>query len=335
MKSSDLSRLAQDLWAEQLHRVSHRLQLAQYLACETRDFEMQIRGHRRLYFSEFLKIIEFNGIELNSLLGYVLTPFEFQEQLTPRMKMDKRVARFLRNLRGKMDLAQFVRLVQVNKSTYFYWERGERRILFADLLKLLLHLNKVTLFLEGLGTSLKYETYGIPHRADRFNEIFFGNPWTPSIYLVLQTQFYLDCKRHSDNQIARKIGVTEDQVKQSISDLQLLHLIQFQGTHYQVVKGTFLAPPSSLTKNANVQNLKKYWMDRSAGFRDWPGIHRIEQATVSHETKEKILLWISELREKIAQEIKVTQPQTILHLHLQAFDLLADLPENIPGESKL
>jgi hypothetical protein len=202
-------------------------------------------------------------------------------------------------------------------------------------LQLLLHLNKVTLFLEGLGTSLKYETYGIPHRVDRFNEIFFGNPWTPSIYLVLQTQFYLDFKRHSDDQIARKIGVSENQVKQSLSDLQLLHLIQFQGTHYQVVKGTFLAPPSSLTKNKNVQNLKKYWMDRSAGFRDWPGIHRIEQATVSHESKEKILLWISELREKIAQEIKVTQPQTILHLHLQAFDLLADHPENIPAESKL
>lgn len=224
----------------------------------------------------------------------------------------------LREFRGDLTIEQVCHRAGIGSSvTYYFWEEGTRDIPLCRFLEMIhLYNSRLDLFCETLGFPKNLSEYGLPNRDQHFSEMFFKNPWVPTIYLALQF------KNPANNVylLSKKLSLSEDQVNEALEILQNLKLVRKKVDGYEVIKGVFFTPPN--LKEGQLKTLNHFWMNQSVQFSNDPDFFKIDQAIVSHESKKKILGWIADLRKKISDEVKITNPETLLHMQWQVHDLL-------------
>lgn len=228
------------------------------------------------------------------------------------------VAPLLLTLRGDRAIREISAQLELpNLASYHHWENGNRDIPLAIFLRFLdLQDSKLDIFLT-------FFNFPLGSRSDRRH--FFLPPWTPSVYLMVQTPDF--CQQNPANKLPKKIAnylkLTTAQVQLSLQNLIQLRLLHFNGQSIETVKGVHYAG-NYLGKDV-LDQLNLYWMEQSPFFyQHYPlGFHKIEQAAMSRASMEKVRGWIEELRGKIRQEVQNTVPETVVHFHWQMLDLLA------------
>lgn len=275
--------------------------------------------------SRWLWTLQESGISLRDLFTYMMKPKE--QVLEEKLLNAEQVGAFLvgpvlRKFRGDRTISEVIEILKVrNKETYHYWETGQRDLPLSQFLKVVdLIGGRLQIFCEMIGFKKDLREFRLKSFKENLSGTFFKKPWTPTVYLLLHTEAYRNLPEHQDAFLSKQIGISLLQVQDSLADLADLEMIRYDGKRYIPFKGVFYTPPNL---NPEVLNqLNSYWMNKSFELMSCQGLHKIEQAAVSFESRDKIVKWVGELREKIREEIKTTQPETVLHMQWQVADLL-------------
>lgn len=227
-------------------------------------------------------------------------------------------------IRGKMSVRIFCEKFKItNPVTFHYWEKGGREIPFAVFLQMIdLVTGRLQMFCEAIDFSQDLRRFEIHSYGPNLANRFFNCPWVPTVRLFLETRPYIDLKQHSDQFVAEKLNLSLEQVQSALQTLVDLGVIWLCGTHYKVKRDSFYTPPK--LNSQTLANLNNYWLGQAAEFCLHDGLHKIDQASMSFESLAKIQSWVVEMREKVRLEILQSQPETIVQMHWQVFDLLSD-----------
>lgn len=267
--------------------------------------------------SAWLWTLKCKNISLEDLAESVLKPKQFKFSKTLSDKKDLATnftPLFLRAMRGEKTLDQMANLLEIkNAATYYYWEQGSRDLPLTHFLKIIHLSGGLPVFLESLGFVQDISKLGFTTLPTDFYNLCFSDPWSPTIHLALQTKMHE--KSNNLSQLAQSIKISVDQLQKSLETLVQLKLVKKEGSKFIAQKGVFYVP-------AHLQeNYKKKFYDYWGQKTNHHGFDKIDQACVSYESHEKILGWVSELREKIKEEIKTTKPETVLHMQWKVVDL--------------
>ncbi len=225
------------------------------------------------------------------------------------------VAKLLRRARGAKSLEEMTQELGLsNRSCLHHWETGARKVPLATLLHAIdIGTGRLQFVLDVFGIEIRprmRELQGL-----RTQERFFAQPWTPTVYLFLQVDRYRAWGVHSSARVARALGINSEEVDQSLRDLLDIGMIHTDGKKYAAVKGQHYLSPF-LTSEV-LQRLNRYWYSRSFQLTEYEGFHKIEEHALSHKSFEKIKGWVNELRERIRNEVKQSEPETLCHIHWQ------------------
>lgn len=286
--------------------------------------EASIESVRTSYFFEQLLAKDYS---LQSLFEILLQPTIETLSVSPKNRseiLNFFVKPLLTKKRGKRKILEVASLLNLKTQvSYHYWENGKRDMPFWIFLKWVdLVCEKLEVFVESLQMPINLKSLGFQEKcSEKFSSLFFSLPWIPTVYLALQTTEYLSSDKHSDDYICKTVQISPEQLQSALDILSSLEMIHFEINHYVVRRGIFYAPPSP--SNEKINSLNAYWMAKAPQLMQYDGIHKVQQAALSIESKNKIMTWVSELREKIHEEIKKTSgPETVLHMHWQVADLL-------------
>lgn len=233
----------------------------------------------------------------------------------------KFVGPIVKQMRRKHTLDECAKTLGLKSSVAFhYWEKGLRDMPLPIFLEFVDKFSdRLAVFCLSLGFKQDLKKYGLKSRTPDFYEKFFSTPWLPTLFLLIQIENYQKLSKHDDYYLAEKINLPVAQIRQGLKLLQSIGAIYFVGQHYQAHKGVFYTPPNIAPEH--LAGLNNYWLGQSVALIKRPGLHKIEQASMSYESMEKIKGWVAELREKIRTEIKTTTPETVVHMHWQVADL--------------
>ncbi|MBF0299180.1 MAG: DUF4423 domain-containing protein [Oligoflexia bacterium] len=259
-----------------------------------------------------------------SLYAPEIPPFNISTNTTQNILKTKYLPCLLKKIRGKKTLEEIKNIIAItNRSSFNHWETGKRDIPFDKFLKLIdLYSGRLNAFCESLEFTKSLNNFGFKNQKANFSKRFFSLPWTPTIYLYLQTKPYGRIRIHNNRIICNHLKITEKMLTEALKILIDLELIRFDGEKYLCNKGQFYVGPIITSKI--VENLNDYWFSKSKDLAKLKGFHKIEEHTVSKELYENILNWVQELREKIRNEVKKTKPEMLIHIHWQIAKMVED-----------
>lgn len=275
--------------------------------------------------ARWLWALQESGLTLDDLFSYLLKPREQKMAAMTLNQNDVRtlfVGPVLKAFRHGRTINNVIQLLKVkNKETYHYWETGQRDLPLSEFLKAVdLMGNRLQIFCEMVGFKQDLRNFKLKAFKEGLADRFFRHPWTPTVYLLLQSDSYRAQESHRDEFLLDILKISPEQLHETLLDLTDLEMIRFDGRHYIPFTGVFYVPPN--LKETSLRALNQYWMGRSHELSAGWGLHKVGQAAVSFESREKILGWVADLREKIREEIRVTKPETVVHFHWQISDLL-------------
>jgi hypothetical protein len=320
-KHSNYQNLAIALWSH----IAHQHDVASLLGIRRETLERWSTGITPFRASVWCLLAQKTGKSLSSARAAVTAPKALAAFITPRTLLAMRrnyIGPLLKSLRRERSLHETAELLELGTwSTYHHWECGRRDLPFFRLLQAIDVLSsRLDVFCETFDFKTSLKKFGLRGHTPGFSENFFALPWTPTVYLILQSHAYLERRRHDSRWLAKQLGLSVEQVNQSLATLGDLGIVTFDGTTYTLRKGQFYAPPT--LKPEKLRVLNDYWFSRSAELAQLPGFHKIEEHALSRELAAKIAIWISELRERIRLEVKKSEPETVVHLHWQVADLM-------------
>lgn len=279
------------------------------------------------------------GIKLRDLEQAVFAPRPLPSQtrksvqgarraqiLTPLGLRRDFIIPFLRALRGTQTLAVTAqRLGTHGPTAYNHWETGRRDIPLTQFLMVIADLSgRLPAFLETLGISN-------PPPGGDFSELhlgryreFFSDPWTPTVLMSLRLPQVLSMPsgQAQARYLSEVLQIPQASIENSMDLLLRLQLARLQGGRFVGNPVQFDAIPSIEEKK--IQEIHQFWFQRASSMLARPGFHKLEQHALTHESKEKIIFWISELREKIHQEVIASgSPETLIHIHWQLAEIIS------------
>lgn len=277
--------------------------------------------------SSFLSLLKEQGQSMDRLLESLCKPTIIKSKFDgmPSEKASQEIICFLLHyLRGSQTIeSASITLGLKNHVTYYYWERGTRGIPLSYLLKCLHFFeNRLSLFCEIIGFTEDLKEYGFQVYPPHFYENFFKSPWTPTVLCALQVQKPNESASRVMQNLTKKLGLTEEQVLDSIQILEALGLLVKKGNSFQLMHGQFYVPGQLREKY--IEQIYAFWTERKLNISLEKDLYKFDQASVSYALKEKIAQWVTELREKIRAEVKTTKPETVIHMHWQVVDLMKD-----------
>lgn len=72
-----------------------------------------------------------------------------------------------------------------------------------------------------------------------------------------------------------------------------------------------------------IQAIHRFWFENSLRLLEKPGFHKVEQHALSRESRDRVIGWITELRERIREEVRTGgDPETLIHINWQVAELL-------------
>jgi hypothetical protein len=210
------------------------------------------------------------------------------------------IAPFMRALRGRRTLSEVAKILGTKTlSTFHHWETGRRDISLAQFLKVVDDMSgRLPAVLETLGIR------GLPENQE-FKDLhvgryaqFFSDPWTPTILMALRLPQLLKIPSPALQAqfLSQRLKIPHASVENSLDLLMRLQLVRLQEGRLISNPVQFDAIPSITPEK--IQEIHQYWFNQAGALLAAPGFHKLEQHALTHESKEKIILWISELREK-------------------------------------
>lgn len=278
--------------------------------------------------SNIFRLLNLNHISIEAAASILIKPRELPcdfQNLSDNEISSALVSPLLKFLRGEETLEAYCKKIGVKHVvTYHYWEKGTTDIPFAYFLYLIdLLTNRLHFFCETIGYYQDLRVFGLFGFKPHFAEKFYEMPWVSAVYLALQTSAYLVQPQHEDSFIAERLSLSVENVQDALQVLKDYDIIQWNKTHYLAHEMEFYTPPNL---NAEiVDNFNRYWMSQSYKFSFYPGVHKVEQATISQESFARIRGWVNELSEKIRVETQNSKPETIVQMQWQVFDLCSNL----------
>lgn len=231
----------------------------------------------------------------------------------------------LKELRGDFSFAEIAQLFQIKSiATYHHWESGRREIPFSFFLMAIDKFQgRLQAFIDSLPFEINIDITSLNLKPKLYQH-FFANPWTPTVMLAFRLPTILEMKSISQ-QIAfltENLSLTLPQIEESIRQLLHLQLVKIENGRLRSEPKQLYAIPAISEEKIN--ELRNYWFITEAEFLlKRPGLHRFEQHATTHESKEKIMGWIAELREKIRNEVKQSgSPETLIHITWQVAEVL-------------
>ncbi|MCB0342167.1 MAG: DUF4423 domain-containing protein [Pseudobdellovibrionaceae bacterium] len=289
-------------------------------------------GRGTIRASAWLLLAAKKGMRVSDFLWTITAPLRetHDEPVATETILKKTViAPALRFLRGKRTLVEVKDLLHLENSVSFHhWEKGKRDIPLSFFLKTIyLFSQRLHLVVELTAPNIDLEKFEMsPFPAD-FSRRFFSKPWIPSLYLLIQTEVFESWDRQQESRCCRFLNINNEQLHSAMQTLFDLKLVRVRQGRYEIRKGAFYA--SKNLPEELLTNLHLYWLTQAPQFysQNKRGLHKVEQATMSHESFKKILGWVEELRGKIKEELKTTTPETMVHFSWQVCDLLNSEPE--------
>ncbi|MBL7670389.1 MAG: DUF4423 domain-containing protein [Bdellovibrionaceae bacterium] len=235
------------------------------------------------------------------------------------------VVPFLRALRGSRTLAEVASILETKTlSTYHHWETGRRDIPLSQFYKAIDMLSgRLPALLETLGLE-------IPQNNEEFKEMhvgryaqFFSDPWTPTVLMALRLPQVLNLMTPAlqAQYLSQALKIPRVSIDHSMDLLMKLQLIRLQAGRMVSNPVQFDAIPS--ISSEKIKEIHQYWFNQAGDLLMAPGFHKLEQHALTHESKEKIISWISELRERIHQEVSSCgEPETLIHINWQVAELM-------------
>jgi hypothetical protein len=324
--ASNYQKLALALWNHATEG-KNAVEIAGQLGSRAQRFREWERNPKAIRASVWCLLIKRQGISLLDLAAVIVAPRiagGVSAPATATTARTKFVAPLLKLLRGERTLADAQKMFGLTtQGTFNHWEMGRRDIpLWRFIQAIDILATRLSSFCEALNFKENLANFGFRSSRTDFSTQFFSLPWTPTVFLALQTQRYLRQQRHDTKKLARQLNLTREQVEESLTVLADLELIIFDNKFYRTRKGQFYAPPT-LTP-ATLDRLHSYWFGKSVDLLVQPGLHKIEEHALSRESLRKIITWVTELREKIREEVKRSEPETVVHIHWQIAEMIPD-----------
>lgn len=266
---------------------------------------------------------------LSDALFYPKIVFKTQEQVplvTPTIIRKRWISPVLRALRGDRTLAEMTEPLNIyNVSTYHHWESGRRDIPLSIFLKIIdTFSDRLLAFIESLPLQISLAEAGFDLKSSGIYAQFFNEPWTPTLLLSFRLPQLLN-KGSTAEQTAflrKKLLLSEEQVETSVNTLLRLNLIKFSKNIFITNSYQLYAIPG--IPSAKIDEMQTYWFERSLEQLKQTGFHKVEQHALSNASKEKIISWIIELREKIRICVNEDQtpPETLIHINWNVTELI-------------
>ena len=288
-------------------------------------------GENSVRASRFLSALQASGVPLRDLSEAVFAPRivadfkEFKGQVSRLAIQQKWLCPFLVALRGDRTLLETAALLGLGTaSSYHHWESGRRDIPLAHWLRAIdLLSGRLEAMLATLSFPIDIGELGFKKVAPHLYSLFFADPWTPTVLTVLRLPDVADgpSMSHQIECISRKTGILRDLVVGSLDTLVRLRLVEIRQAKFYANPSQFYAIPS--LSSGQIERIHQYWFGRSVEMLERPGFHKVEQHALTHESKEKIVGWIAELRERIRVEVKSGgEPETFIHIGWQLAEFL-------------
>ncbi len=266
-----------------------------------------------------------NLIDVNEALWAPRFSKVTPKSVTRPAMMRSFLAPTMRKLRGERTLAEVCRLLKIsNESRFGHWENGRRDIPLELFLRAVDVLgNRLPACCQTLDSDIALDQFGAATLAPRFFHRFFDNPWAPTVHLAFYLPKYKDFLiQPAMEAIAKDLRIDLKLVEEAVELLISLRLLTVENSKVSIVKGQFYALPAH-----NAEQIKKihhHWFSLGAEMaQKRPGFYKVEQAVLSRESKEKIIGWMGELRERIREETKNTESlETVIHINWQLSELL-------------
>jgi hypothetical protein len=286
---------------------------------------------RKARLPEVLLFLQKEGMKLQEMEQAIFAP-RIVPTLRKKSKMKTQlgirkdfIVPFLKALRGSRTLLAAKEALEITTlSTYHHWEMGRRDIPFEMFLKAIdVFSGRLPAFLETLGLKNKLKAQGLEDLHIGRYELFFNDPWTPTILMSLRLPQVLKLSNPQEQAVflSHSLKIPLSSVEKSLDLLVQLQLIYQKEGKFFSNPVQFNVIPSITPEKIN--EIHQYWFDQAANFLNYPGYHKLEQHALTHESKDKIVQWISELREKIRQEVKSSgEPETLIHIHWQLAELI-------------
>lgn len=295
------------------------------LKISSEQYQLWSSGQVDIRLSTFFLLIQKMQISVLNLMAVVVAPFPLKssQNIKTKVQMESHlIVPVIKRIRKDYTLKEIKKILDTKSTaSYNHWENGRRSVSLSVFLKMVdLLVKRLPDFCEALKFERDLNSYQLSTalRPTDFSFMFFGLPWTPTVYLAAVTgQIQPDQK--ITEKFAAQFGLTSEQIQQSLKILFDLRLLSIENKKYQTRKQYFLAPPT-LDKQL-VTGLSDYWFSKSQSLQQLPGYHKIDQLTFSKESQAKITTWVAELRERIQKESKNGPPETILHFHWQIANL--------------
>ena len=127
--------------------------------------------------------------------------------------------------------------------------------------------------------------------------------------------------RRSESGPLRFALCTAREIEDSASKLLRLGLARLEDGRLLADPAQFYAIPSIPAEEIN--RIEGHWFAQAGKLAARPGLHKVEQHALSHASRERIVGWITELRERIRQEVQTGgEPETLIHINWQVAELI-------------
>lgn len=231
----------------------------------------------------------------------------------------------LKELRGDFSFAEIAHLFQIKSiATYHHWESGRREIPFVFFLMAIEKFQgRLQAFIDSLPFEIDLSACKFLNLKPKLYQHFFATPWTPTVMLALRLPALLKMNSIPKQMeyLSQNLKISLPQIEESITQLLHLKLVKIEDSRLQSQPQQLYAIPAITEEKIN--ELRNYWFTETKSLLQNPGLHRFEQHATTHESKEKIMGWIIELREKIRKEVKASdKPETLIHITWQVAEVL-------------
>ena len=235
------------------------------------------------------------------------------------------IAPTLRALRGKRTLADTARLLEVrNLSTLHHWESGRRDLPFSRWLQAVdLCSGRLDAVVECLPFRVELETLGFEKGRTAMMSEFFADVWTPVVLLSLRLPEVRDLPAPAEQvrHLTLKLGATAREIEDSAGKLLRLGLARLEEGRLVADPAQFYAIPSVPAEE--ITRIQQHWFSQAEKFSSRPVFHKVEQHALSRASRDRIVGWITELRERIRVEVRDGgEPETLIHINWQVAELI-------------
>jgi len=283
--------------------------------------------------SQVLFALQNEGLNLDDL--YIMLfwprhlhklPNQFSGAAVTSTQVKRRwVQPLLKELRGDFSFAEIANLFQIKSiATYHHWESGRREIPFLFFLMAIEKFQgRLQAFIDSLPFEIDLSSCQFLNLKPKLYQHFFANPWTPTVMLAfrLPTLLKMNSAAKQMNYLSQKLKIPLPQIEESVTQLLNLKLVKIENGRLHSQPQQLYAIPAISEEKIN--ELRNYWYTETKSLLQNPGLHRFEQHATTHESKEKIIGWITELREKIKKEVKASgSPETLIHITWQVAEVL-------------